>query len=357
MASEDQDKTEQPTPFRLEEARKRGEVAKSPELVGAAVMIAFAATVALTAGDISTAAADATRATLQLAGARPQVSAAMWPWLGETWAPLGQALTPMILALLVVAVAANVFQTGPVFSSHPVTPDFKRLNPATTFKRLFSLRSLWELGKMGLKFVLLAGMCALVAFQALDLVGEAALGLPARLGLALHSSFVTTSLYVLGILGVAAILDWLFVRRDFTRKMRMSRRELRDEHKRRDGDPEVKGKQKRLIRELLKKTRAVPRVGEADVVLLNPTHIAVALQYRPRTMRAPIVLAKGAGFLAERIRAIAARNGVPVQRSPLLARALYRDVEIDAPVPEVLYGQLAPIYRRLFGRGGAGGVA
>ena len=112
MASEDQDKTEQPTPFRLEEARKRGEVAKSPELVGVAVMIGFAATVAITAGGIAEAAADATRATLQLAGARPQVSAAMWPWLGETWAPLGQALTPTLLALMVVAVACfNIVST------------------------------------------------------------------------------------------------------------------------------------------------------------------------------------------------------------------------------------------------------
>lgn len=357
MSSGDQDKTEQPTPFRLEEARKRGEVAKSPELVGAAVMIAAAATLALTAGGIATAAADATRATFQLAGARPTISGAMLPWLGTTWAPLGQALTPLMLALLVVAVAANVLQTGAVFSTHPVTPDFQRMNPASAFKRVFSLRSLWELGKMGVKFLLLAGVCALVAAQALDLVGGVALGMPARLGGALQSAFVTTSLYVLGVLGAMALLDWLFVRRDFTRKMRMSRREMRDEHKRRDGDPEVKGKQKRLIRELLKKTRAVPRVGEADVVLLNPTHIAVALQYRPRTMRAPIVLAKGAGFLAGRIRAVAARNGVPVQRSPLLARALYREVEIDAPVPEALYAQLAPIYRRLFARGRAGAVA
>lgn len=355
--AEDQDKTEQPTAFRLEEARQRGEVAKSAELVGAAVTVAFAATIAVTAGGIATALADATRATLQLAGARPLVSGAMLPWLGETYAPLGQALTPLMLALLVVAVAANVMQTGAVFSTHPITPDFKRMNPAAAFKRLFALRSLWELGKMGLKFVLLAGVCVLVAAQALDLVGAVALGLPARLPKMLLSAFVATSLYVLLVLGLMAILDWLFVRRDFTRRMRMSRRELRDEHKRRDGDPEVKGKQKRLIRDLLKKTRAVPRVGEADVVLVNPTHIAVALQYRPKTMRAPIVLAKGAGYLAERIRAVAVRNGVPIQRSPVLARALYRDCDIDGPVPETLYSDIAPIYRRLLGRSHAGSAA
>jgi flagellar biosynthetic protein FlhB len=152
------------------------------------------------------------------------------------------------------------------------------------------------------------------------------------------------------VLVLIAILDWLFVRRDFTRKLRMSRRELRDEHKRRDGDPEIKSKQKKLIRDLLRKARAVPKVGEADFVLTNPTHYAVAMQYRPATMRAPIVLAKGAGFLAARIRDVAGRHGVPLVRSPELARALYRDVDVDAPVPEALYGQLAPIYRRMFGR-------
>lgn len=347
MSSEDQDKTEQPTPFRLDEARKRGEVAKSPEVVGVALMVAFAAAVTIGAGGIAAAAADAVRSTIQLAGTRPVISNGLLAWLGETWAPLGQALTPVALALVVVAVAGNALQTGPIFSSHPVTPDFKRMNPANAFKRVFSLRSVWELGKIGLKFGLLAAVCAFVAMGALDLVAAAALGLPARLGQALQGAFVATSIYVLGVLALIAVLDWLFVRRDFMRRMRMSRRELRDEHKRRDGDPEVKGRQKRLIRELLKKTRAVPRVGDADVVLLNPTHIAVALQYRPKTMRAPVVLAKGAGYLAERIRAVAVRKGVPMQRSPELARALYRDCEIDAPVPESLYGQIAPIYRRL----------
>jgi flagellar biosynthetic protein FlhB len=350
MSQEDKDKTEEPTEFRLEEARKRGEVAKSAELVGAGVAIVFAATVAITGGQVALAAADATRASIALAGSRPLISAALLPWIGETYAPLWQALTPLLLAMVVVAVVANVMQTGPMFSTTPISPDFKRMNPANAFKRIFSLRSLWELGKSGVKLAALSLVCYLFAKQAANLVGAVALGLPARLPEMLHSAFVTTSLYVLLVLALMAILDWLFVRRDFTRKMRMSRRELRDEHKRRDGDPEIKNKQKRLIRDLLKKTRAIPRVGEADVVLVNPTHIAVALKYTPQTMRAPIVLAKGAGFLAERIRSVAARNGVPVQRSPALARALYRECEVDGPVPEALYKELAPIYRLLLAK-------
>jgi flagellar biosynthetic protein FlhB len=357
MAQEDQDKTEQPTPYRLDEARKRGEVAKSAELVGAALMIGFAVTLVVTGADIGHAFAEATTRSIQLAGARPLISGGLPAWMATTYAPVLQALTPLILTLLVAAIAGNVLQTGAIFSTHPVTPDFKRLNPAQAFKRVFALRTLWELFKLGLKLSLLALVCFLVVTHALPMIANAAMGLPAKLPKMLEAAFSYASVYVLLVLALIAVLDWLFVRRDFTRKLRMSRRELRDEHKRRDGDPEIKSKQKKLIRDLLRKARAVPKVGEADFVLTNPTHVAVALQYRPATMRAPIVLAKGAGFLAERIRTVAGRHGVPLLRSPELARALYRECDIDAPVPEALYGQLAPLYRKMMGRVRRGAAA
>jgi flagellar biosynthetic protein FlhB len=354
MAAEDQDKTEQPTPYRLEEARKRGEVAKSADVNGTAVMIVFAATLAETGGWVMREVAQATRATLLLAGGKPMPGPALTAWLGETWFPALQALTPLALALIVIAVVANVLQTGPIFSFHPVAPDFKRMNPANTFKRLFSMRTLWELGKMVLKLGLVATLGYIVFGWMPEGVATAAAANPLRLPELAQTAFVRTSLYVLAVLGLVSLLDLLMVRRDHLRKMRMSRRELRDEVKRRDGDPEVKSKQKRLIRELLRKARSVNRAGEADVILTNPTHVAVALQYRPATMRAPVVLAKGAGFLARRIREVGATRNVPTLRSPALARALYREVEIDAPVPEALYARLAPVYRWLFaGRRGS----
>jgi flagellar biosynthetic protein FlhB len=354
MSNEDQDKSEQPTPYRLEEARKRGEVAKSADLNGTAVMVVFATTMVLTAAWIMRSLADATRATLQLAGGKPTPGPALAAWMGETWFPLLQALTPLALGLIVVAVVANVLQTGPVFSFHPVKPDFKRLNPAQVVKRLFSMRTLWELGKMLVKLALVA-ILGYVVFGAMAGGVETAAGAsPLKLPALALSAFSRTSVYVLGLLAGVALLDLLMVRRDHLRKMRMSRRELRDEGKRRDGDPEVKARQKRQIRELLRKTRAINRAGEADVILTNPTHYAVALQYRPATMRAPVVLAKGAGFLAARIRTVAARHAVPVLRSPALARALYREVEVDGAVPESLYARLAPVYRWLFaGRKGS----
>lgn len=350
MATEDQDKTEQPTSHRLEEARERGEVMKSVDATGTAVLIAFAATFTVIAGSVMTALARATAHMLVLAGNRPIIGPGLFGWLRAAYFPLWQSLAPLAIALLVVAVLANVLQTGPIFSSHPITPDFKRLNPAQTLKRLFSPRMLWELAKLGLKLGLL-GVLGWFVFGRMDALTESiAASDPQNLPALALSTFTRVSLYVLLVLAFVAVFDLISTRRQYLRKMRTSRRELRDEIKRRDGDPEVKSRQKRLIRELLRKARSVRRVADADVILTNPTHVAVAIQYRPATMRAPVVLAKGAGFVGRRIREVGARHGVPILRSPALARALYNDCDLDAPVPEALYARLAPVYRWLFGR-------
>jgi flagellar biosynthesis protein FlhB len=348
MSAEDQDKTEEPTSYRLEEARKRGEVAKSADVTGTAVMMAFAVVIAMTAAWIMRSFAHATQQTLSLAGSNPLLGNGLVMWFKETYFPVLQALTPLALSLIVVAIVVNVMQTGPIFSTHPIAPDFKRLNPMQTIKRLFSMRTIWELGKMSLKMLLLGILCYIFYRQARGLVESIAMSPPQQIASIALKAFVKVSLYVLLIIGLLAVLDFFMTRREFMKKMRMSRRDMRDEHKRRDGDPEVKSKQKRLIRDLLKKARAVNKAADADVIITNPTHFAVALQYRPATMRAPIVLAKGAGFLSKRIREIAVKNGVPILRSPFLARALYRECDIEAPVPEKLYVKLAPIYRWLF---------
>jgi flagellar biosynthetic protein FlhB len=350
MATEDQDKTEDPTSYRLDEARKRGEVAKSADATGVAVMSAFAIVLLFTAGWVAISMAHATRDTLGLAGANASFGPGLLAWLRETWSPVWQALTPLTLALIATAIVANFAQTGPVFSIDPISPDFKRLNPVATFKRLFSMKTLWELGKMTLRLLLLAALCWFVYGEMRALVESIAATPTPRLPALALRAFGKVSLYVLLILALTALLDVIVTRRQFFRKMRTSRRELKDEHKKRDGDPEVKSKQKQLIRELLKKARSVPKAAEADVILTNPTHYAVALKYNPESMRAPVILTKGTGFMAARIREIATRNGVPILRSPALARALYREAEIEQPVPELLYAQLAPVYRWLFSR-------
>ncbi len=348
MSQPDQDKTEQPTSYRLEEARKRGEVPKSTDVVGSVVMGVFAVVLVMTCGWVASAFATATRQMISLAGNAPALDGTLKGWVSSTYAPVWQSLTPIILGMLVAAVVANVVQTGPVFTTHPFKPDFKRMSPGQALKRVFSMRTVWELGKVTLKALLLAGIVALFVKHGRALAEAAAATLPQKAGFLAAAAFSKASLYVLLVLGLVAAVDLLFTRREFTKRMRMSRRELRDEVKSRDGDPAVKSKQRQQIRELLKKTRALSRVQEADVILTNPTHVAVALRYRPGQMLAPVVLAKGAGVLSARIRLLAAKHRVPVLRSPRLARALYKECEIDGAVPVALFGELAPLYRALW---------
>jgi len=352
MAEGDQDKSEQPTPYRLEEARKRGEVARSQDVAGIVVMGTFACVLALTAAPVAMRLADATRGMIRIAAAAPAPGPALFGRLGHLYAPVGQALAPLLLALLVAAVLGNVMQTGLMFTTHPLKPDFKRMNPANAFKRMFSLRSLWELGKLAVKFVLLGGVCALFLHKAGVLVEATTLVAPRASGALLLSGFGKASMYVLLVLALVALTDLLFSRREFTRKMRMSKRELKDEIKRRDGDPAIKSKRREQLRELLKKARSLGRVAEADMVLTNPTHVAVALRYRPGQTLGPVVVAKGAGLMAARIRTLAARHRVPAWPSRALARALYRECGIDQMVPEHCYKELAPLYRQLWARTG-----
>lgn len=348
MSQGDQDKTEQPTPYRLEEARKRGEIAKSPEVAGMLVMVAFAAIVALTGTTVAKQIASATKQMLLVAGTVPDLDRAFVGVASRAYAPLWQSMMPLVLGLIVAGIVGNMVQTGPMFTAHPLKPDFKRLHPMQAIRRVFSFRSIWELGKLVAKAVLLVAICALFVKKAPALVQAVTMTVPTRIGDVLLAAFVKTSLYVLLVLGIVALADLLFTRREYLKKMRMSRRELKDEFKRRDGDPTVKTKQKQLLRELLKKTRAIGQVPGADVVLTNPTHYAIALRYRPNETFAPVVVAKGSGLLAARIRTLAHRHKVPVLRNPELARALYKECGIDEMVPHARYQALVPIYRELW---------
>ncbi|TNJ33245.1 EscU/YscU/HrcU family type III secretion system export apparatus switch protein [Arenimonas terrae] len=348
MSDQDQDKTEQATPYRLEEARKKGEVAKSMDLSSALVMIVSAAIVALTAPAIAMAIAGMTKRMIAVASSSPAVDGAFVARSLLSSSSLWQALAPLAIGLPVIAVAANLAQTGPMFTTHPLRPDFSRLSPATAIKRIFSMKSLWELGKILVKLSVLAAICAAFLWNLQAVTDSIASAHPKKLGAVLLDMFKTASIYVLIVIAAAAVVDLLFVRRDFKRRMKMSRRELKDEIKRRDGDQAVKAKRKQQVQELLRKIKALASVKDADVVVTNPTHFAVALRYRVGETMAPVVTAKGAGALSAQIRKIAAKSGVPIIRSPVLARALYKGCGIDAMVPADLYIALAPIYRRIW---------
>lgn len=337
----DQERNESATPYRLAEARKRGQVAKSPEVVTALVIATAAAVVIVhgwaKAGELLR----LSRATLNgLSFGVPQDQLLLDMAVRSVWTGLSILMAPMVV-LMVVGALGNIVQTGPVWSGVPLGPDWQRLNPAQGWRRLISIRTAFETLRNLLKLSVIGG----VAFMALVALvpGLAPLStLPPTGQLwVLVREMGSFALKLAAALAVIAVIDWLYTRREFAKNMRMSRRDIRDELKHREGDPRIRSRMREIRREWLKRARSVLRTSEADLVVVNPTHLAVALRYRHGEMPAPVVLCSGVGVLAAAMRAIAARHGVPIFRSPALARAIHAKTAVNNYVPAELYPDVA----------------
>lgn len=343
MAEQELDRSENASPYKLEQARRRGSVAKSADLVSAIAFAVAAAYLYWQGWPLVLQQLMFDQAVLGHVGRVQLTAAGTWHLLDRLVLHTFTLLAPLLLALMLAGIVANVMQTGPVFSFTPLQPDWTRLNPVTGIKRLFSLRTLFDAGKACIKLIVLATTIIFALSALLPQFFELA-GLPPLAFLrTLHHDIGSVALKIALALGLIAMVDVLFTRREFAKRMRMSRRELRDEHKHREGDPRIRARLRELRREALKRSLTTRRTGEADVVVTNPTHLAVALQYRPSEMSAPVVIAKGAGVLALRMRAMATRHHIPVVVNRTLARALFRRTGIDAGVPEDLYSDIARI--------------
>lgn len=344
MADEEQDRTEPATPYKREEARRRGQVAKSLEVNSLLIVAAALVASSVWSWQLIIAGKRGAQHLLAASATVPITLPGLHLWMsGVAW-QVFSALIPFLLLLAAAGVLANVAQTGPVFSSHPLKPDIQRLNPVQGFKRLWSPRSLYEACKSLLKLALFSA----VAYEAirgmlpqiLALTGEQPRHYPDRVldfGRSLGFRLMLAMLLI-------AFIDVAFVRWEYARRMRMSRREQREEVKRREGDPHVRGKRRELQREAAKRSGALRRVPDADVLITNPTHLAVALKYQRGRSPAPRCIAKGAGEVALRMRRIANRRGVTVLERRSLARALFDEVAIDGLVPESLYEPVARVY-------------
>ncbi len=343
MSEESQDKTHQATPHKLREARRRGQVAKSQELNYAAVL---AVAVGVCFGAASGMSERALHLAARLFG---ELGRTGWShpelvrWAGGVFADALILLAPLLLGVALAAVVANVAQVGGVFSTEALKPDFTRLNPATGIKRLFSLRLLYEALRSVLKLALL-GLVAWLAIRAVlpDLLRLG--GSDSRVQGARGLGHVGPLLFklLLAVL-LIALADLVYTRWDFGKKMRMSHRDLSDEHKNREGDPRIRSRLRQLRAEMLKQAQSTRRVPEADVLITNPTHLAIALSYRHGEMPAPKLLAKGSGEVARKMRSMALAHNVPVVENRPLARALYKQASADDYVPESLYPTVARI--------------
>lgn len=343
MAEQDEgeERTEQPSARRLEEARKQGQLPRSRELSTFMVMLAASGGLLLLGQPIATELAQAMRAQFS-AIAQPPAAEMLPTLLGAAlWQALKLCL-PLFGLLALAAALAPLALGGWNFAAQAFQPQFSRLDPLKGLGRIFSSHGLVELGKSLLKVLIVGGTGALIVWQLtgelMSLSGEAP-----QVGMAHAASLCLRAfLWMSGTLAVIALADVPYQLWHHHKQLRMTRQELREEAKESEGRPEVKGRIRQLQREISRR-RMLENVPKADVVITNPTHVAVALRYDPQRMQAPIIVAKGAELMAAKIREIAAAHQVPLLESPPLARAIYHHAEIDQPIPLGLYTAVAQV--------------
>ena len=342
------EKTEQPTDHRRSEARQKGNVARSQDLSAAGVMLAVALSLAMfgtslivTLGRLIRTYVGGTE-TLQLS--LPFVSRQ----LRDIVELLAGNILPIMLLMMVMALFFNVIQVGFLVSTEALQPQISRLNPISGAKRILSLAALVKLavslGKLGV-VVVVATLFIRSTLPTLLILGEQA---PTGIALGIKQANVTLAFELALALVALAVVDFAFQKWKYEQDLKMSKQEVREEMKQMEGDPLVR-QRRRDAHQKLAQARELKQVEQADVVITNPTHIAIAVKYDPQTMPAPTVVAKGMGEIAGRIRQIAIEHNIPIIERKPLARALYRTVKAGQTVPvemyEVFVEIMAYVYR------------
>ena len=338
----DQEKTEPATPKRREEARKKGEVAQSKEIPSTLVlMTGLLVFYFFGSYMIQNLLSVVHNLFVNVATTEVNLTNA-YDFVLRLSRDVALTLAPLMLALVIAGIGGNVLQKGFLFSGYPLIPKFSKIDPIKGTTRMLSTQSLMELFKSIMK-ILIVGYVAFLTVK-----GEQENLLPLMM---MEPGYILTYIgkvsfnicvRTLWILVPLAALDYAFQRWHYEQNMKMSKQEIKDEYKQREGDPLIKGRIKSVQREMARR-RMMEEVPKADVVITNPTELAVALYYDRMEMTAPQVVAKGAGFLAERIREIAAEKNVPIVENRSLARSLYKLVEIGQNIPQNLYKAVAEV--------------
>ena len=343
MEEKEQNRSEEATPYKLEEARKRGSVAKSQEINSFGILIWMGIAVTLLGKGVIQRITDIASQILSQAATMKFDDGSIVNRLAEILLTMGQILLPFLVGTMTIGIAVNLIQTGPMFSFFPLKPDLERINPIAGFKRLISSRILVETIKTILKLTLL-GVILYYFLQHLIPSTPRLL----QTGVSSYIAFMLTQanhliLKLSCALALVVAIDVIYTKWEFRDRMRMSKREVKDEIKRREGDPRIRQKIRELQREAAKRHRALQEVKNADVLITNPTHIAIALQYRKDSMDAPRIVAKGAGEMAAQMRLLASRYRVPIVENKTLARSLFREARINQAVRDEHFPIVAKI--------------
>ena len=337
-----QDRSEEPTEKRLRESREKGQIARSRELNTLAVVLAGCIALLSMGGSLAVGLLDLMRANFELSRETVMDERSMALYLLASGELAMVLLIPLFVVLLTASIIGPIALGGWLFSAQAMQPKFSRMNPAAGLKRMFSMHALAELLKALAKFFVLLGVALLVLKADQD--DLLALGHEALEPALQHSALIVAKSAIwlaCGLILIAAV-DVPFQLWDNRQKLMMTKQEVRDEYKDSEGKPEVKSRIRQLQREMAQR-RMMEAVPQADVVITNPTHFAVALKYDPAKGSAPVLLAKGGDFLALKIREIAQENKVMVLESPALARAVYFSTEMDQEIPAGLYLAVAQV--------------
>lgn len=341
-----EDRTEQPTEKRLREAREKGDAPRSKELANVAVLGSTAIALVVFGPHIGAAAQDWLRAALTI---DPEIlghNDRLLPQAAHLMLGLMLPVLPLLAVALAACVVSPVVMGGLRFATQSLKVDFKRMSPKAGLARMYGKESVAELLRSLLRVALIGGIGAWVvrgAFSRLLAMPNGSLEGAVSEGLGFLS---TALLSMIGGLGLLAAIDMPWQKYVYITKQKMTKQEVRDEHKQTEGNPEIKARVRQVARQM-SQSRMMEAVPTADVVVMNPTHYAVALKYQPG-MRAPTVVAKGIDEMALNIRALAGKHRVAIVEAPPLARALYRQAKVDQEIPVKLYAAVAQVLSYIY---------
>ena len=339
------DLSDEASPYRLEEFRRKGQVSQSKELVALAVAVACGLAVFSMAPrmseEITTFMKDIFTNDLVIKpGANMDSIAGIK--LTQMLKVFGMVGLPGAMIGFVLGIVGHLSQIGFIFTVEPMMPDFEKINPLAGLKRLFSVRNLIETARVVFKGLILCAISYSILKTAILKSPELIFRHPSAIFEVLGDAGKTLFLSLCGVLLVFAGIDFYLQRREFGKQVRVTKAEAKQEAKEQEGDPMVKARIRSIQREMARK-RMMQAVKKADVIITNPTHIAIALQYDKDKMVAPKVVAKGADFMAEKIKKIAAENGIVMVENVPLARAMFKSVKIGQVIPKNLFQAVAEV--------------
>lgn len=341
------EKTEDATPKKIQQSRDKGQVARSKELTTMLMMMASAIAFIVIGDNFVIGLSEIMIKAFSFDRKAIFDDTMMVQYLALAIEQAFWVVLPLITILVLIAIISPMVLSGFVFSTQALAPKLEKLDPIKGMKKLFAMRGLMELLKALLKFLVIGAMGYFLVWvnaeRLLNLGNQHAIEAMAHSAEIIAWAFLFLSLVLI----LFALIDVPFQLWDHAKQLKMTKQEVKDEMKQSDGNPEMKGRRRMMQRELAMQ-RMMSSVPQADVIVTNPTHFAVALKYNPDTMRAPVIVAMGADFIASQIRSVAASHQIPLLSAPALARALYYNGDIDNEIPDGLFLAVAQVLAYIY---------